>query len=259
MTDRIIQLVKGGTMVATTSPDPQYPGIDVEFISDNDNDMFQSRPRVLIEQPDKDLGLRILVWNDRNQEDYTEEILLYKPDGNNLYLDESETTENMLSIKDDKNNQFLYGTDTGQLTWVKAGATILATKPQGLLDHVVRTFAISILQENPNKYNLPVDYKTRCADCDNMAQYPLTWYCSQMELPCSLVRDCPLGFPTICHIPDSNDEKHRMTEEQQKTLTEACNVLCSFCTEKCCEKCHVTDMINNCNKTTSDNDNILEH
>lgn len=65
--------VKGGTLVATASTDPNYPGIDVEFVADNDTGEFASRPRVLIEKTD-DFGLRALVWNDKNSEDYTESI-----------------------------------------------------------------------------------------------------------------------------------------------------------------------------------------
>ena len=42
--------VEGGTLVATASPDPDYPGIDVEFIPDNDSGFGVSTPRVLFER-----------------------------------------------------------------------------------------------------------------------------------------------------------------------------------------------------------------
>lgn len=65
--------VKGGELIATKSCDPDYPGIDIEFIQDNDNGSDLSRPRVLFELPN-DGKLRVLVWADKNSEDYTHEI-----------------------------------------------------------------------------------------------------------------------------------------------------------------------------------------
>lgn len=67
--------VKGGYIVATVYDDPEYPGIDVEYIADNDKGETASRPRVLVEYP-KDDCLRALVWNDPDSEDYTNEINL---------------------------------------------------------------------------------------------------------------------------------------------------------------------------------------
>lgn len=65
--------VKGGYLIATPSLDPNYPGIDVEYISDDDTGQHISRPRVLVEYP-KDDTLRAIIWNDPQSEDYTEEI-----------------------------------------------------------------------------------------------------------------------------------------------------------------------------------------
>lgn len=65
--------VPGGVLVASISSDMDYPGIDVEFVADNDKGEDLSRPRVLFEKP-KDGELRVLVWNDKNNEDYTNEI-----------------------------------------------------------------------------------------------------------------------------------------------------------------------------------------
>ena len=65
--------VEGGILRATKSTDSEYPGIDVEFIADNDNGENISRPRVLFEKP-KGENLRVLIWNDKNSEDYTENI-----------------------------------------------------------------------------------------------------------------------------------------------------------------------------------------
>lgn len=65
--------VKGGELIATKSCDPEYPGVDIEFVADNDKGDSLSRPRVLFELP-KDGKLRVLVWADKNNEDYTHEI-----------------------------------------------------------------------------------------------------------------------------------------------------------------------------------------
>lgn len=64
-----------GVLRATPSTDPAYPGIDVEFIADNENTNDLSRPRVLIEQSE-DTPLRALIWNNPRSEDYSEEIKL---------------------------------------------------------------------------------------------------------------------------------------------------------------------------------------
>lgn len=66
--------VKGGYIRANASTDPDYPGIDVEFVSDDYNEETLSRPRVLFEKPTDD-KLRVLIWDDSDNEDYTKEIL----------------------------------------------------------------------------------------------------------------------------------------------------------------------------------------
>ena len=66
--------VNGGYIRANASSDPDYPGIDVEFVSDNDVGETLSRPRVLIEKPVDD-NLRALIWDDADNEDYTKEIV----------------------------------------------------------------------------------------------------------------------------------------------------------------------------------------
>jgi len=72
----IIVKVEGGYLRAVKSSDSNYPGIDVEFISDKDKGENASRPRVLFEKP---VGgkLRVLVWTDKDNEDYTREIEFY--------------------------------------------------------------------------------------------------------------------------------------------------------------------------------------
>ena len=75
MGDKLVVKVKGGCLVATISLDPDYPGIDVEYISDRDMGENMSRPRVLVEWPHEDV-LRALIWNNPHSEDYTKEITL---------------------------------------------------------------------------------------------------------------------------------------------------------------------------------------
>ena len=65
--------VEGGYLCATISGDIEYPGICVEFVADNENDNIMSRPTVLIEKSADD-DLRALVWEDKDDEDYTTEI-----------------------------------------------------------------------------------------------------------------------------------------------------------------------------------------
>lgn len=74
MNNVLIVKVNGGYFRAEPSQDPDYPGIDVEFISDTENEDDLSRPRVLFEYPIEDGELRVLVWNNPKNEDYEEEI-----------------------------------------------------------------------------------------------------------------------------------------------------------------------------------------
>jgi hypothetical protein len=75
MSNTIKIRVKGGYIVASISGDIDYPGIDVEYVADDDKGEMASRPKVLIEYP-KDGCLRALVWNDPHNEDYADEINL---------------------------------------------------------------------------------------------------------------------------------------------------------------------------------------
>jgi hypothetical protein len=65
--------VDGGYLQATVSGDVNYPGICVEFVADDDKGESASRPTVLVEKPVDD-ELRVLIWSDENDEDYTTEI-----------------------------------------------------------------------------------------------------------------------------------------------------------------------------------------
>ena len=64
--------VAGGFLRATACTDPNYPGIDIEFIPDkNGNPDAVSLPRVLFEKSVKDGQLRAIVWGDEMKEDPT--------------------------------------------------------------------------------------------------------------------------------------------------------------------------------------------
>lgn len=63
-----------GMLVANKVTDPNYPGIDIEFVPDNEPEIPLSRPRVLVEQPVADEQLHTLIWSDPAKEDYTEKI-----------------------------------------------------------------------------------------------------------------------------------------------------------------------------------------
>lgn len=66
--------VEGGYLCATETGDTNYPGICVEFISDDDAEEYLSVPTVLVEKPSGG-RLRALVWDDKDDEDCTAEIV----------------------------------------------------------------------------------------------------------------------------------------------------------------------------------------
>ena len=53
--------------------DSNYPGIEVEFRPDVEDEYALSNPRVLMERP-ADEGLRALIWANAHEEDYTTKI-----------------------------------------------------------------------------------------------------------------------------------------------------------------------------------------
>ena len=72
--DSLTVKVDGGYLYATINGDTDYPGICVEFVADNDIGESLSRPTVLMEKPVGE-ELRALVWDDKDDEDYTTEII----------------------------------------------------------------------------------------------------------------------------------------------------------------------------------------
>lgn len=67
-------LIEGGYIRAIAAQDENYPGIDIEFVSNKPQEDALSFPRVLVEKP-KDDDLRVLVWGDTQSEDYTDKII----------------------------------------------------------------------------------------------------------------------------------------------------------------------------------------
>ena len=76
--EQILIRIEGGYIRAIPSQDPDYPGIWVELIRDDEPDGTVSRPQILFEQPKyqgyKSGEARILIWEDPDDEDYTQEI-----------------------------------------------------------------------------------------------------------------------------------------------------------------------------------------
>lgn len=70
--EQITVPVKGGKLIATPNNDPNYPGIDIEFVPDKEKDWL-SNPRVTVEYPNDD-QLQAIVWEDREKEDSTDTI-----------------------------------------------------------------------------------------------------------------------------------------------------------------------------------------
>jgi len=81
MSNELKVKVEGGYFRATVSEDPDYPGIDVEFVPNGYNGDL-SVPRVLFEQPKdmKDIQCRALIWGDKDNEDFTSEVEWKKED-----------------------------------------------------------------------------------------------------------------------------------------------------------------------------------
>ena len=64
----------GGYLAIDKSRDPDYSGVDIEFVPDNEKELLYTRPRVVIEKP-KGEKLRCLIWNNKSSEDYSDKII----------------------------------------------------------------------------------------------------------------------------------------------------------------------------------------
>ncbi len=68
--------IKDGYLDIRVSQDPEYPGLDVEYISNNEDkgNSLKTRPRVLIECPKDTNVLRALIWGNPDNEDYSDSV-----------------------------------------------------------------------------------------------------------------------------------------------------------------------------------------
>ena len=74
MNRELITETEKGKFIATVSPDAGYPGMDIEFIPNKDDQEENiSLPGVRLEF-DQAGKLRILVWADKDREDYSQVI-----------------------------------------------------------------------------------------------------------------------------------------------------------------------------------------
>lgn len=72
--EELVAETEKGKFVATVSPDIEYPGINVEFIPNKDDQEENiSLPGVRLEF-DNNGKLRVLVWADKDREDYSNVI-----------------------------------------------------------------------------------------------------------------------------------------------------------------------------------------
>ena len=69
-----IETEKGYFDVMEESLDPSYRGIDVEFVPKNESETAVTNPRIVFEVTPEG-KLRLLIWKDPNNEDYTQEII----------------------------------------------------------------------------------------------------------------------------------------------------------------------------------------
>lgn len=56
------------------SESDEYPGLDIEFIPEDDDGTYGTCPRVLFECTPEG-KVRLLIWDDKEKEDYTKEIV----------------------------------------------------------------------------------------------------------------------------------------------------------------------------------------
>lgn len=70
--------LENGYMNINASQDPEYKGVDMEYVPEKENPENPStRPRILIENPaETPHNLNIYVWSDPKSEDYTTKITI---------------------------------------------------------------------------------------------------------------------------------------------------------------------------------------
>lgn len=255
MENKLIVPVIGGKLIATPSTDPNYPGIDIEFIADKENPNDISNPRVLIEQITEDTNkhtIRALLWNNPSQEDYSHKIELCKqfPD---FCIREDLCDDTMIGIEDTNHQLYEYHTDDDEVVIFNRyeedpGEVITDEKAKQ-----VRLFALQSMIQQPHRWKSPVDYKFRCADCAALIEENHTWVCDECQKPCKEVMSCPEGLANPILAPDTllnqelNPPQIRQSTPDPDRLAEICHardILCNFCENDNCEKCQVTNLVN---------------
>lgn len=68
--------IRDGFLDISISAEPNYPGIDIEYVSENEDENSWTRPRVVVENDNLENELRCLVWADRTSEDFTDYVCL---------------------------------------------------------------------------------------------------------------------------------------------------------------------------------------
>ena len=205
-TDKLVVPFQNGNLVATISPDPNYPGIDVEYIDNNDNGTTMSRPRVLIEQPVEDNEtqmIRCLIWNNPNSEDYTEDTTLYQQTNTGLIVHDHLCDDTMIGIEDENHQLYEYHTDDDEVVIFSRFDEDPGEVITGPTADKIRKFALSKMMEQPHRWKSPVDYKFRCADCAALVEKNKDWVCDECNKPCKEVFICPEGLPNPILAPDT--------------------------------------------------------
>ena len=73
--NELVCAVHGGKLVAQVCGGNEYPGISIEFVPDEEpDDDTVSEPCVVMEMPARTHELRVFVWSNPHQEDYTHKI-----------------------------------------------------------------------------------------------------------------------------------------------------------------------------------------
>ena len=72
--EKLICKAKDGYFEAKVSSDSNYPGIRISFVPNNPEDEGLFGMELLFEKPNDTGELRLLVWNDKDKEDFQQEI-----------------------------------------------------------------------------------------------------------------------------------------------------------------------------------------
>lgn len=255
MNNKLIVPVKDGQLIATTSTDTNYPGIDIEFIPEKENINHMSNPRVLVEQATDDTNtnyIRAIVWNNPSQEDYSHNIKLYKQQPE-FFIREDLCNNTTIGIEDINHKLYKYHTDNDEVTSINGPKENTGKLLTDSIAKSIQTFALQTMLKQPHRWESPVDYQYRCADCTSLIEKKDTWFCNKCHKPCKKITICPKGLVNPILTPNVLLKQNHLTPTiHQNTsdinrLSEICNagkILCDFCENDNCEKCQVTNLLN---------------